>query len=131
MLLYISNSKTVEDLQDRFSKCFPYLKIEFYKEAENHLQEYNKSNLVSPHTFIGEIRKNAYSGTMDIKSWYKTSKVKQDLKDLFGLNVQIFRIHNGEWIPTTHSDELTLKQQYELAKEYMPPEINDVGQSIL
>ena len=117
MLLHINDSKTVEDLQDRFNRCFPYLKIEFYKEAGNHLKACDKSNLVSPYTFIGDIRKNTYCGTMDIKSWDKTSKVKNDFKDIFGLTVQIFRLHNGEWMPTTYSNELTLQQQYQLSKE--------------
>lgn len=118
MLLHISDSKTVGDLQDHFNNCFPYLKIEFYKGTGNSLKACNKSDLVSPYTFIGEIRNNPFSGTMDIKSWDKTSKIKQALKDVFGLNVQIFRLHNGEWIPTTYSDELTLRQQYELSKEF-------------
>jgi hypothetical protein len=125
MLLHISDSKTVEDLQDHFNDCFPYLKIEFYREAGNHLKECDKSNLVNPHTFIGEIRKTAYSGTFDIKSWDKTSKVKQDLKDFFGLNVQIFRMHKNEWIPTSYSDDLTLKQQGELARAFPSFEPND------
>ena len=117
MLLHINDSKTVEDLQDHFSNCFPYLKIEFYKEAGGHLKDCDKANLVSPYTFIGDIRKNTYCGTMDIKSWDKTSKVKNDFKDIFGLTVQIFRLHNGEWMPTTYSNELTLQQQYQLSKE--------------
>lgn len=112
MLLYINDSKTVQDLQDRFSKCFPYLKLEFYKEAGNRF----KSNLIKPDTFIGDIRIQSRSGILDIKSWDKTSKVKQELKDLFGLNVQIFRLYYNQWIPATYSDELTLHQQTELAR---------------
>lgn len=118
MLLHISDSKTVEDLQDHFNKCFPYLKIEFYKETESRVRSCDKSNLVSPHTFIGEIRNTSYNATMDIKSWDKTSKVKEDFKNIFGLSIQIFRLQNGEWLPTTYSDELTLHQQYELSKEF-------------
>lgn len=116
MLLYISDTKTVEDLQDRFSKCFPYLKLKFYKEADHHLKECDKSNLIKPDRFIGDIRTKSRSGILDIKSWDKTSKVKQELKELFGLNVQIFRIYHDQWIPATYSDELTLRQQTELAK---------------
>jgi hypothetical protein len=116
MLLYISDHKTVEDLQDHFNDCFPYLKIEFYKETDFNGPE--KSNMIKPQALIGTIRKNPNSGVLDIKSWYKTSKIKQDLKDLFGLNVQIFRLHKNGWIPTSYSDDLTLKQQSELAKEY-------------
>lgn len=118
MLLHISDSKKVEDLQDHFNKCFPYLKIEFYKEADSRVKACDKSNLVSPDTYIGDIRKISYAATMDIKSWDKTSKVKDDFKNIFGLNIQIFRLQNGEWLPTTYSDELTLRQQYELSKEF-------------
>ena len=118
MFLYISDSKTVEDLQDRFNKCFPYLKLEFYKEADRHSGACKKSDLIQPHTYLGDILPKSYSGILDIKSWDKTSKVKNDLKEIFGLNVQIFRVHNGQWIPTTYSDELTLRQQYDLSKEF-------------
>jgi len=117
MLLYISDSKTVEDLQDHFNECFPYLKIEFYKEAAGHLKDCDKTNIVRPNIFIGEIRKKSYSGILDIKSWYKTCKLKQDLKEIYGLNAQVFRMHGDEWIPTSYSDDLTLKQQSELARE--------------
>jgi hypothetical protein len=118
MLLYISNHKTVEDLQDRFNDCFPCLKLEFYWEADNYFGECSKANMVKPHTLIGDIRKKSHSGVLDIKSWYKTARIKQDLKDLFGLNVQIFRLHKEQWIQTTYSDTLTLKQQSQLAQEY-------------
>lgn len=113
MFLYINDSKTVQDLQERFSKCFPYLKLEFYKEAEDRF----KSNLIKPNTFISEIRTVSSSGILDIKSWDKTSKVKQELREHFGLNVQIFRMYHDQWIPATYSDELTLRQQTELAME--------------
>ena len=118
MLLYISDNKTVEDLQDHFNDCFPFLKIEFYKDSDNYFKEGDKSNLIKPHTLIGNVRKKSYSGILDIKSWYKTARVKQELKELFGLNVQIFRLNKDQWIPTCYSDNLTLKQQCELAQEY-------------
>jgi hypothetical protein len=116
MLLYINDSKTVQDLQDRFNKCFPYLKLGFYKEADDRFKQCDKSNLIKPDTFIADIRGKLRSGILDIKSWDKTSKVKQELKDLFGLNVQIFRMYGNQWIPATYSDELTLGQQTELAR---------------
>ena len=117
MLLHISDSKTVEDLQDHFNDCFPYLKIEFYEEAGSSSKSCDKAYIVRPETSLGEIRRKSNSGTLEIKSWEKTSKLKQDLKDLYGLNVQVFRIHGQEWIPTSYSDDLTLKQQSELAHQ--------------
>lgn len=114
MLLYISDHKTVEDIQDRFNLCFPYLKMEFYKDGD--ALENSKSNMVTSKTPIGELRKKAGPEILDIKSWDKTQRIKQELKETYGLNVQIFRLHKSEWIPTSYSDELTLKQQCELAK---------------
>jgi len=40
---------------------------------------------------IRDIRKNYYNGALEIKSWYTTARVEKDLKDIFGLNAQIFR----------------------------------------
>jgi len=119
VLLYISDSKTVEDLQEHFNDCFPYLKIEFYEEAGSSLKNCEKAHIVRPETPLGEIRRKSNTGILDVKSWEKTSKLKQDLKDQYGLNVQVFRIHGEEWIPTSYSDDLTLKQQSELARQYM------------
>jgi hypothetical protein len=120
VLLYISDSKTVEDLQDRFNTCFPYLKLEFYKDADSRLNDCNKASIVRPNTPIADIRTKPNSGTLDIKSWEKTSKLKHELKEVYGLNVQVFRINGNEWIPTSYSDDLTLKQQSELARQCVP-----------
>ena len=120
MLLYISDSKTVEDLQDHFNDCFPYLKLEFYKEAGAPVKDCEKAYIIRPNTPLSEIRKKSSSGILDIKSWEKTSKLKQDLKDLYGLNAQVFRMHGEDWIPTSYSDDLTLKQQSELARQFVP-----------
>ncbi|HTM92059.1 MAG TPA: hypothetical protein VL095_06560 [Flavisolibacter sp.] len=115
MLLYINDNKTVQDLKDRFSKCFPHLKLEIYRESDDGSKQCHKSNLIPSNVLIGYIRTGP-SGILDIKSWDKTSKVKRELKELFGLNVQIFRKYHDQWIPATYSDELTLQQQTELAK---------------
>lgn len=117
MLLFINDNRTVEDLQDHFNECFPYLKLEFYKEADGNIKARDKSNIVRPNTAISAIRNKSFSGFLDIKSWYKTSKVKHDFKNIFGLNVQILRRHGHEWIPTSYSDELSLQQQSELARQ--------------
>ena len=114
MHLHISDHKTVEDLQDRFNLCFPYLKIEFYKDEDT--TENRKCNIATSNTRIGELRKKAGPEIFDIKSWDKTECVKQGLKEIYGLHVQIFRLHKNEWIPTSYSNELTLKQQCELAQ---------------
>jgi hypothetical protein len=42
--------------------------------------------------------------------------VERELKELFDLDVQIFRKDvDGKWVQTTHSDGLTLQEESELA----------------
>ena len=119
MLLYISDHKTVEELQDRFNDCFPNLRIEFYSEADDAKEkDFKKSNLVKSYERIGDIRIKSYTGVLDIKSWDKTSQIKKEFKEVFGLNIQLFRLYKDQWIPATYSDELTLKQQCDLARGY-------------
>ncbi|HET7896975.1 MAG TPA: hypothetical protein VFL47_04885, partial [Flavisolibacter sp.] len=67
---------------------------------------------------IGDIRKNHNRGALEIKTWHTVAKVEKELRDLYGLNAQVFRISaDGSSVQTTRSDELTLKQQSDLAIE--------------
>ena len=108
MLLSIDDNKTIGDLQDRFNECFPFLKIEFYDVRHKWQKISPSADVISLDKKIGEIRKNHNSGIFEIKSWYKTGKVEQDFRHLFGLYVQIFFIENGEWVQSVSADDLTL-----------------------
>src|SRR4051794_32966043 len=108
MLLNIQDNKTIGDLQDKFNECFQHLKIEFYHSRHKWRQASLKADIISPDRNIGEIRTNHNSGFFDIKSWYKTGRVEQELRDHFGLYAQIFFIKNNEWVQSALADDLTL-----------------------
>ena len=115
MLIEIDDAKTISDIQDRFSLCFPFLKIEFYDKPHRWQESSSPGNQLDPSMFIGEIRKNHHPGILEIKSWYKTGEVERLFKKIFGLNAQIFRLENNRWKQSTKSDDLTLKTQTEMA----------------
>lgn len=110
MILRIDDHRSIEDLQDKFEQCFPGLRIEFYDQSHDWLEPTSSKHLIPAERLIGEIRKIHNSGTLEIKSWFQTGKVEQDFKELYGLNVQIFRSKNTKWVQTTQSDNLTLAQ---------------------
>lgn len=116
MLLKIHDHERIEEIQDRFNECFPYLKIEFYTQPHKWHEASGQEYLIPPGTYIEDVRRSHESGIFSIKSWDKTGYVEQEFKRLFGLNVQIFRLHKDKWIQTSDSDELTLKEQSDLAK---------------
>ena len=119
MLMQIDDSKTIDDIQERFSLCFPFLKIEFYNQPHRWEESSQAKDLIDPGTLIGDIRKIHAPGILEIKSWYKTGDVEQLFKKMFGLNAQIFRLDNNKWKQSTESDNITLARQSEIAmKKY-------------
>jgi len=116
MILSINDNKFIIDLQERFAKCFPNLKIEFYTRPCNPPKSTVFNQLLPEHLRLGDVRKNHEPGMLDIKSYQKTGDVEMAFKKMFGLNVQILRNENGHWVKTTHTKSLTLQQQMHLAE---------------
>jgi hypothetical protein len=108
MLLNIHDDMTVGDLQDKFNECFQHLKIEFYHSRHKWQKASSASNKINADRKIAEIRKNHNNGVFEIKSWYKTGRVEQELRELFGLYAQIFFLKNNEWVQSVSTDDLTL-----------------------
>ena len=79
------------------------------------MEESPEKYLLSPEKSLGEIRRNQHAGCLELKSWYTVARVEKDFRELFGLNVQVFRNENGGWIQTSDTDKYSLYQQYEMA----------------
>jgi hypothetical protein len=117
MLLKIFDRLKIDEVQDKFNECFPYLKLEFYSRPHKWQEASHNDYLIQPGTFIEDIRKTHDSGLINIKSWDQTGKVEQDFHRVYGLNVQIFRRDRNKWIQTSDSDGLTLREQSELSRK--------------
>lgn len=115
MFLKIDDHMTIEEVQDRFQECFPFLRIAFYSKAHKKFGISDKRYLYDGKMRLADVRKNHYNGVLEIKSWQTTARIENELKDVFGLNAQIFRQDgkNG-WIQTSLSDDFTLHQQGEI-----------------
>jgi hypothetical protein len=126
MILHIDDRYKVGDLQDRFSECFPFLKIEFYRNSHKWKQHSSLSDLIQPAETIGSIRKNHEQGILEIKSWYQTGRVEKDFKEKFGLNVQIYRKRSNGWTQTISTDNLTLREQHDIAARTAKASIRNI-----
>ena len=113
MILHISNNLMVEDVQDHFSECFPWLKIEFYNMPHRSKKGSDEKDIVDPKTTVSDVTRNQKVGTLVIKSSDTVGHVERVLKSVFGLNAQIFRRENNCWIQTTTSDKYSLTEQKE------------------
>jgi hypothetical protein len=118
MFLHINDSMTLEEVQDRFNECFPFLRIAFYAKPHDLFEGSEKRFQYNPKRRIGSIREKHYNGILEIKSWDTTASVERKMKDTFDLNTQVFRYDAvGCWIQTTLSDSLTLAQLTRFASD--------------
>lgn len=115
MRLHIDDRLKVRELQERFQKCFPLLKLAFYTKPHKRFQATDDEFLLNAEDMVGDIRHKGENGFLEIKSWYTTARVERELEERFGLHVQIFRQRpDGTWLQTSSSDDLTLYEQSEL-----------------
>ena len=118
MLLQIDDRLKLEELQERFHECFPFLHIVFYAKAHKRFEPSDEEFRLNEKMLVADVRNVHENGELEIKSWFTVSKVERDLKKKFGLNAQIFRTNKkGRWIQTVQSDALTLDEQSRFAYE--------------
>ena len=65
--------KTIGELQDRFSKCFPHLKPEFYKFLS---KQKTPDALLNKYAKVSDVRERHDAGTIRIMSWHTVRGIK-------------------------------------------------------
>lgn len=131
MIIEINDTHTIGEIRQKFSKSFPFLRIEFFLQGSSNLPK-AALQLKDLSLSIGSIRKNHAEGKISITGKDSVRKIEESFRDRFGLEVQIFRRSGNTWLVTTTTDELTLNQQNEIAGEMAtmvepsePPDIHE------
>jgi hypothetical protein len=114
----LNNLKTIRSIQDQFQEKFPYLNINFYREA--YTPQEGSPNVIKwkANRTIGEIKKMKQSGNLSIGQDQKTEDLKTNLKEQYGLNALVFYKSGGIWLQTMKKNDWTLKQQNGRAASY-------------
>ncbi len=114
----INEKNTINSIQQEFLKNYPYLKIEFYKQSHEKGEGSIKDHIINGDLTLAEIPKKPVSGSLQISGSLKVSELERAFTDIFGIGAQIFRKSGNTWLQTTTSDELTLDQQSQKAKDH-------------
>ncbi len=115
MLIEIADNKTIEDLQQKFSDCFSLLKLEFYRHPHHWYENSDEKEALPPHIMLDHIRKNHAHGFLEFFSHTKTGAFESELREKYGLHVQVLRKKYGVWQQTTGTDQLSLGEQQKIA----------------
>jgi hypothetical protein len=123
MILEITNTRSIRDVQQEFNGEYPFLKIEFYKA--NHNNHHHSIGASKRQHLISSLAiKNAgliKDGTIEINDLMTVGQLENIFHSEFGLSAQVSRKSGILWLETTMTDNWTLKQQNEHGKELSEP----------
>lgn len=111
--IYIDKNTTIETLQNEFSKFYPFLKIEFFREPHVTGKGSAKNKMIKSNCRLGDIQKIKKLGSLTIDDKSSVSDFEHLFEIKFGLFIQLFRKSGNVWLETSATDNWSLAQQNE------------------
>ena len=109
----INDSTKVLDIQEAFTKMFPFLKLEFYRKgihAGSGTIDIKQPNISKDKT-LSEVSTIAKDSQVAVSPEMTVSELENNIKDKFGLTLQVFRKSGNVWLQTSFTDSWTLEEQ--------------------
>lgn len=111
-MIEINDNRKISEIQEDFSKAFPFLKVIFYTVSdginpatEKYLQIKNVSKK------IGDYRKSSKAGIKVISSDQSVTELEKYFKEQYNLVVQVFRKSGKAWLETSATGDWPLDKQ--------------------
>jgi len=108
----INNQKSIIQIQEEFGSRYPFLKLEFFKNAHSVYEGSTKREMV----YKRQLTHLHKVGEIVLNDEMTVGELEQQFKEKFDLNVQVFRKHGNSWIETTVTDNWSLQKQNEEGK---------------
>jgi hypothetical protein len=117
MKIQISDKRRLATIQKEFSTLFPYLKIEFFARPHQSGGASSKKLMKHGNKFVFECRTIHTTGEITVTPQMTVAELEDHFRDVFGLNVQVFRRSGKAWLETTVTDHWTLQEQNHQGRE--------------
>lgn len=111
MKLKITDSRKITEIQEDFSRIFPFLKIEFFSRPHKVEGGTAREHRYHPSKTLGECRTIQKPGEISISPLMTVGELEQIFAENYGLSVQVFRKSGKVWLETTLTDQWTLEEQ--------------------
>jgi hypothetical protein len=118
MRMKIFGERQITEVQEDFTRGYPFLKIEFFKNGAVRQDRYPAKQKIDHQQKL----KHAWywkkdEGYLDIKDAMSVLELENALINEFGLSAQVYRKSGNVWLETTMTDNWTLKQQNDHGRE--------------
>lgn len=117
MILQISKGSSLKNIQKQFTEFYPFLKIEFFKKIPVDQPLY-KAELFSAADIVRYID-GAKDGfvNIDVSRKKTITDVEKDFEKMLGISAHVFRKSGNVWVETTLTNDWSLEDQNEEAKQ--------------
>jgi hypothetical protein len=117
MKITISDQTQIQQIQEEFNRCFPYLRLEFFSRPHKPGASSSKKQMKGNVKSIGECRTIHKKGRLSISPVMTVNDLEQVFSETYGLSVQVFRKSGKVWLETTATDGWTLEEQNRQGEE--------------
>lgn len=117
MRLTIEGARSLQEVRQDFNAAYPYLMLEFFKPVFSRSALPSAGNMLLPSMKVRDARRSQHDGYVELEDLMKVAELERTFKELYGLNVQVFRKSGNIWLETTMTDGWTLKQQNDHGRE--------------
>ncbi|MGP8214712.1 MAG: hypothetical protein ACLQQ4_04030 [Bacteroidia bacterium] len=100
MEIIIHDNRKIAEIQEEFSRMFPYLKLHFFGKPHKANGNGIKKPMLDPSKTIGQCREKHLTGVLSIVPQMTVTDLKKGFKENFGLSVQVFRKVGDDWLET-------------------------------
>jgi hypothetical protein len=114
--LVINNQQSITGVQRQFNNIFPFLKIEFFRQAPISGIGNAKNKMIIYDMKLSDLQNVNKGGSINLTSKMTVSDLEKYFEKEFGLFIQVFRKSGKIWLETTATDNWTLEQQNEEGK---------------
>lgn len=112
----INANQTTAELQAQFNKCYPFLKIEFFKTPHIKGRGNSRDKMITNNESLGKLQSKKNSGIISFSDSTTVTSLEDEFLLKYGLNIQVFRKSGKVWLETTSTDDWTLSQQNDEGK---------------
>ena len=98
-------------LQEELNMRFPYLKLEFFAKIQAGNREFLKKLTRLDDIIVVEHNNDQSKGEISIDPEMTVRELEQKFKEIYGLEIKLFRKSGKLWLETTITDSWTLDQQ--------------------
>lgn len=127
MIIALNTQTSIKQVQESFANRFPFLKIEFFIDA-NHDGINTANEMIKDHDLtLGSLAAQNINTNLEIHGTHTITELEHLFKNNFGVIAQVFYKRNNNWLVTSStSDKLTLNELNQKAEDHVKP-VNEEG----